>query len=218
MRKLILLGLTSMLVACSALPERSQHNDYHYQVNSNSDSWRYVWLPDAYSEPALLKKKFATYQSFYIAPTQLAVQESEFTEAELREFANFLESEAQKKLGAYKTPVSAPQVNGLNVQFALVNVETPNSILAVTSTVLPVGLAISFASLLATGEHTNVTTARIEVLISDGETGEPLFAAIDPTAGDKSLDNIIDPEQEIKKILKVWVDKLGHTLEQLPKS
>jgi 5,10-methenyltetrahydromethanopterin hydrogenase len=84
--------------------------------------------------------------------------------------------------------------------------------------VLPVGLAISYASLLTTGEHTNVTTARIEVLISDSQTKEPLFSAIDITAGEKSLDNILEPEEEIKSILRGWVNKLEQTLNQIPEN
>ncbi|MCL9773799.1 DUF3313 family protein [Vibrio methylphosphonaticus] len=218
MRTLIIMGLIATLTACSAVSERSKHNDFTYQVNANTDSWRYVWLPAEYSDQTLLKEKFSTYSNFYIEPTRLEVQDSEFSEQELREFADYLESEAQITLTRYKVPAFSPQANGLTVQFAISNVATPNSILATTSSVLPIGLAISYASMLTTGEHTNVTTARIEVLISDSQTKEPLFSAIDITAGEKSLDNILEPEEEIKNILRGWVNKLEQTLNQIPEN
>lgn len=216
MRILICIGLIVTLMGCSAVPEGSKRNDFTYQTNTKADSWRYVWLPVAYADQASLREKFSSYSNFYIAPTQLEGQGADLTEQKLREFANYLESEAQATLADYKTPVSSPQANSLTVQFALSNVVKPNPIRAATSSVMPIGLAISYASMLTKGEHTNVATARIEVLISDSQTKEPLFSAIDIVAGEKSLDNILEPEAEIKNILQVWVNKLEKTLIQIP--
>lgn len=216
MRSLIWMGLLVTLTACSMAPERSKSNEFEYHATNNPASWRYVWIPKKYVDKGTLKDKFSTYSSFYVAPTRLEVEGSEFDEVQLRAFADYLESEAKDTLGAYKSPTSTPELSsqksGLTVQFALSNVSTPNSILATTSTVLPIGLAISYASMLTTGEHTNVTTARVEVLISDSKSGEPLFSAIDIVAGDKSFDNILAPEEEIRKILRLWVNKLEQTL------
>jgi hypothetical protein len=86
-------------------------------------------------------------------------------------------------------------------------------VLAVTSSVLPVGLAISTISKVTTGEHTNVGSASVELLVSDAQTGKPLFAAIDREAGNKDFYTIIDSLDDAKDAINYWVDRLGVTLK-----
>ncbi len=102
--------------------------------------------------------------------------------------------------------------NSLRLSIAISNVETPNPILAVTSSLLPVGLGISTISKITTGEHTNVGSATIELLASDANTDKPLFAAIDREAGNKDLSTMIDSLDDAKDAINWWVDRLGQTL------
>ncbi len=85
------------------------------------------------------------------------------------------------------------------------NVETPNPILAVTSSVLPFGLLMSTISKVTTGEHTNVGSASVRLLVSDAQEGTPLFAAIDREAGNKDFSTMIDSLDDAKDAINYWM-------------
>lgn len=100
----------------------------------------------------------------------------------------------------------------LRVSVALTNIETPNPILAVTSSILPFGLGISSISKVVTGEHTNVGSATIELMISDATTGKPIVAVIDRKAGSKDFSTMIDSTDDARDAVDWWVARLGATL------
>lgn len=117
-----------------------------------------------------------------------------------------------ERISQYKKVVREPNGRSLRLSIALSNVETPNPILAVTSSVLPFGLAMSTISKVTTGEHTNVGSASIELLVSDAQDGTPLFAAIDRQAGNKDFSTMIDSLDDAKDAINYWVERLGVTL------
>lgn len=119
-----------------------------------------------------------------------------------------------KSLNTTLRVVEQPQLKTLRVTVAITNVQTPNPILAITSSVLPVGLGISTISKVLTGEHTNVGSASMEILVSDAITGEPIIAAIDRRAGNKDLSTMIDSSDDIKDAINWWVKRLSLTLAQ----
>ncbi|SMY33667.1 hypothetical protein PMAL9190_01126 [Photobacterium malacitanum] len=119
-----------------------------------------------------------------------------------------------KSLNTTLRVVEQSQLKTLRVTVAITNVQTPNPILAITSSVLPVGLGISTISKVLTGEHTNVGSASMEILISDAITGEPIIAAIDRRAGNKDLGTMIDSSDDIKDAINWWVKRLSLTLAQ----
>ncbi|OBU14977.1 hypothetical protein AYY19_18320 [Photobacterium aquimaris] len=119
-----------------------------------------------------------------------------------------------KALNTTLKVVEKPQQKTLRVTVAITNVQTPNPILAITSSVLPVGLGISTISKVLTGEHTNVGSASMEILVSDATTGEPIIAAIDRRAGNKDLRTMIDSSDDIKDAINWWVKQLSLTLAQ----
>lgn len=118
----------------------------------------------------------------------------------------------KQTISPYKAIVDQPTDKTLRLSIALSNIETPNPVLAVTSSVLPFGLAISTISKVTTGEHTNVGSASIELLMSDAVTGKPLFAAIDRQAGNKDLSTMIDSIDDAKDAIDYWIDRLNITL------
>lgn len=103
-------------------------------------------------------------------------------------------------------------VKTLRVSVAITNIDTPNPILAVTSSILPFGLGISSISKVVTGEHTNVGSATIESMISDATTGKPIVAVIGRKAGSKDFSTMIDSSDDARGALDWWVTRLGATL------
>ncbi|GAK83103.1 lipoprotein putative [Vibrio ponticus] len=74
-------------------------------------------------------------------------------------------------------------------------------------------MALSTISKVTTGEHTNVGSASIELLVSDASSGQALFAAIDRQAGNKDLSTMIDSLDDAKDAINYWVDRLAITLD-----
>ncbi|WWE60211.1 DUF3313 domain-containing protein [Parasalinivibrio latis] len=130
---------------------------------------------------------------------------------EVNDIANYFVGQL-KALDTRLKKVNEPGDKTLRVSIALTNVETPNPVLAVTSSVLPVGLGISTISKVITGEHTNVGAASVEVLISDAMTGEPIIAAIDRRSGNKDFSTIISSTDDAKDAINWWVERLANTL------
>ncbi|GIU19598.1 hypothetical protein TUM3792_17330 [Shewanella sp. MBTL60-007] len=133
-------------------------------------------------------------------------------EQEIIQVSQYLVSKIKDKASQRFELVTEPDDNTLRVSVALTNIETPNPILAVTSSILPVGLGISSISKVVTGEHTNVGSATIELMISDAKTAQPIVAVIDRKAGSKDLSTMIDSTDDAKDAIDWWVERLGKTL------
>ena len=131
----------------------------------------------------------------------------------INELSDYMVMRLKEKISTNKRIVDEPSDSTLRLSIAISNVETPNPILAVTSSVLPFGIGVSTISKLTTGEHTNVGEATIELLVSDSKTAEPIFAVIDRHVGDKDLDNIVDGLSGAKDAIDWWVNRLFVTFD-----
>ncbi|KHT47687.1 DUF3313 domain-containing protein [Vibrio sinaloensis] len=172
-----------------------------------------VWARIGLQDPDRLRAKLSGYDSVVIDQVFVVTDENALDEDEIKELSEYMVSRLTEKISPYKNVVQSPTGKSLRISVALSNIETPNPVLAVTSSVLPVGLAISTISKVTTGEHTNVGSASVELLVSDAQTGKPLFAAIDREAGNKDFSTIIDSLDDAKDAINYWVDRLGVTLK-----
>ncbi|WP_163392164.1 DUF3313 domain-containing protein [Enterovibrio norvegicus] len=172
-----------------------------------------VWTRIGLRDAERLKRKIAQYDAVVIDRIYVLTNEDNaLSDEQITELTVYLADRLTKKITQYKPVVNTPTANSLRLSIAISNVETPNPILAVTSSLLPVGLGISTISKITTGEHTNVGSATIELLASDANTDKPLFAAIDRETGNKDLSTMIDSLDDAKDAINWWVDRLGQTL------
>ncbi len=65
---------------------------------------------------------------------------------------------------------------------------------------------------VVTGEHTNVGSATIEMMISDANSGDPIVAVIDRRAGAKDLSTMVDSTDDARDAVDWWVERIGSTL------
>ncbi|EGU41974.1 hypothetical protein VII00023_00165 [Vibrio ichthyoenteri ATCC 700023] len=172
-----------------------------------------VWSKVGLRDADRLQKKLAEYDSVVIDQVIVVAEEESLSQDDINELSHYLVDQIKQKISPYKPIVEQATDDSLRLSIALSNVETPNPILAVTSSVLPFGLAISTISKVTTGEHTNVGSASIELLVSDAGTGKPLFAAIDRQAGNKDLSTMIDSLDDAKDAINYWVERLGVTMQ-----
>ncbi len=173
-----------------------------------------VWARVGLRDATRLKEKMDEYDSVVIDRVMVVVQESELDDEEIHELTTYMVEQLKVRISPVKKIVDQPGEKTLRLSIAVSNVETPNPVLAVTSSILPVGLGISTISKITTGEHTNVGSATVELLVSDSESDTPLFAAIDRQAGNKDFSTMIDSLDDAKDAINWWVDRLGVTLSQ----
>ena len=174
-----------------------------------------VWATKEIYDVESLKAVFQKYDSLILDQTWIVVDRKSsdnLSDNQVQEISQHLANELTAHLGKRFRLVETPTSTTLRLSIALTNIETPNPILAVTSSLLPVGIGISIASKIVTGEHTNVGMARIELLISDANSNQPLIAAIDKRSGNKDLGTMIDSMDDAKDAINWWVKRLGTTL------
>lgn len=135
------------------------------------------------------------------------------SEQEIVEVSEYLIEKIREKASTHFKLVATPGEKTLRISVALTNIETPNPILAITSSILPFGLGISTISKVVTGEHTNVGSATIEMMISDATTGAPIVAVIDRKAGSKDLSTMIDSTDDARDAVDWWVERIALTLK-----
>lgn len=175
-----------------------------------------VWAKRGIFNQRSLQRKMAQYDSIIYDQVYIVLDKEKsdhLSDDEMIEIKNYFIHQL-KSLNTVLKVVEKPQSKTLRVTIAMTNVQTPNPILAITSSVLPVGLGISTISKVLTGEHTNVGSASMEILISDATTGEPIIAAIDRKSGNKDLGTMIDSSDDIKDAINWWVKRLSLTLAQ----
>ena len=189
------------------------YEDFH---SGPKDGVDLVWAQRGIFNQRSLQRKIAKYDNIIYDQVHIMLDKEKsdhLSEAEIIMIKDYFINQL-KSLNTKLTVVEKPQPKTLRVTIAITNVQTPNPILAITSSVLPVGLGISTISKVLTGEHTNVGSASMEILISDATTGEPIMAAIDRKTGNKDFSTMIDSSDDIKDAINWWVKRLSITLAQ----
>ncbi len=213
----LVLGIVILLTACVHRPTLIQpatfktYEDFREGPKGGVDL---VWSQKRILSERALKRKLRKYDSIIYDPIQMVLDEKSqrsVSQSEIKEIQEHFLS-GLKQLNTQLTVVESPQKNTLRARIALTNLETPNPILAITSSLLPVGLGISTVSKVLTGEHTNVGSASMEILISDAMTGEPIIAAIDKKTGNKDFSTMIDSTDDIKDAIDWWLKRLSVSL------
>lgn len=177
-----------------------------------------IWTPNDIQNRADLNAILSKYNSVMIDPILVSLTDKQAYDglnpqelyALTAEFRKALSINLQDRYPIVKTP--GP--NTLRLKVGLTGVETPYRLLAATSTFMPVGLGVSTASKIITGEHTNVGSASMEIAVSDSQSGKVIFAAIDRRAGGKSPEKILDTKSDARKAFYWWAQRLRITLDK----
>ncbi len=216
-KALSLLLLSSFLAGCSAprihATKFTSYDDFSAGPEGGVDL---VWARLGLRSEERFKKKMKEYDSVIIDRVIVVVNEEDqpLDDDDINELVEHMQGELKEKIAPFKAIVEEPSESTLRMSIAISNVETPNPILAVTSSILPFGIGMSTISKLTTGEHTNVGSASIEILVSESVSEKPLFAAIDREAGNKDFGTMIDSLDDAKDAIDFWVDRLGVTLRE----
>jgi hypothetical protein len=174
------------------------------------------WTPPGVKTEADFKTSIRGYNKVLIDPIWLSMKNKESYDGvdpkKLNELVELFQQEIVKAIGNQYAIVTQPGPDVLRLSLALTGVESPNRLLAATSTFSPVGLGISTVKKLTTGEHANVGSASMEALVTDSLSGQTLFAAIDRHPGSKDFDKLSDPLSGAKEAFKWWAERFRMTL------
>lgn len=217
--RILVLGVSFLLTGCGVIHDYkksqmfSTFEDFRPGPEGGSDL---IWAEARINRIEDLRQILSKYDKVIVDQAWLVLDDKtrydNLDEQEIIEVSQYLVSRIKDKASQRFELVTEPSENTLRVSVALTNIETPNPILAVTSSLLPVGLGISSISKVVTGEHTNVGSATIELMISDASTGQPIVAVIDRKTGSKDLSTMIDSTDDAKDAIDWWVERLGKTL------
>lgn len=169
-----------------------------------------IWTAPAITDHETLKRILASYDNIMLDRVRIIMHKESTTvlsDTEIQRLSDYMAGELKPKLLNHYDIVGKSLKNTLRLTIVLTNIETPNPILAVTSSILPMGLGISIVSKIVSGDHTNVGYATIEMLIRDANTNEPLLAVIDRRSGDKDLGTIFDSTDDVEDAIRWWVNK-----------
>ncbi|ABZ78134.1 hypothetical protein Shal_3593 [Shewanella halifaxensis HAW-EB4] len=222
--RLFILSMTLLLTGCGVVQDYrnsqmfSSFDDFRPGPEGGSDL---VWAQPGIKSLKDLNHILGQYDNVIVDQAWLVLDDKtrydNLDDQDIVEVSHYLVSKIKNKASKRFNVIEQEQLSSdsaktLRVSVALTNIETPNPILAVTSSLLPFGLGISSISKVVTGEHTNVGSATIELMISDAQTGKPIVAVIDRKAGSKDFSTMIDSTDDAKDAVDWWVERLGSTL------
>jgi hypothetical protein len=164
--------------------------------------------------------QWSKYNRIWIEP--MAVYASPKSDLEklssedLNGLVNYLDAKLRQELkGDYRFTESAGE-NVMRLRVAITDADGGRPVLGVMSTVMPIGLAVSAVKKVATGTHSAVGSARIEMEILDSVSGERLAAAVDERAGAKwDLVGAFSKWDDVRDAFDYWAGRLKTRLAEL---
>ncbi len=102
----------------------------------------------------------------------------------------------------------------MRVQVAITEGEKSNVVLDTVSSVIPQARMLSGAKSLATGVSAFTGSAAGEMKVTDGGTGDLIFAAVDRRGGTKSLSGVTNSWNDVDEAFRYWAEKMRYRLCQ----
>lgn len=137
------------------------------------------------------KADFRRYTKIQLEPVVLvaaAAKSSAFStmsKEDQQAVVNFVDAQIREKLGQDYAFVTTGGADVMTLRVAITEARGSAVVLDTVSSVLPFGLALSAVKRVATGTHSAVGKAGVEMELLDGVTGARLAAAVDERAGRK---------------------------------
>lgn len=176
------------------------------------------WVPAEITSDAAFRASLRGYDKVIIDPIWVSLASDDSYDGlnpkALSELTDLFRKELIDAVSDRYTVVEKPGPGVLRLSMALTGIERPNRLLAATSTFNPIGLGISVASRVTTGEHTNVGSASMEALVTDSANDKAIFAAIDRHPGGKNPLKIYDTLADAKNAFKRWATRFRAVLDR----
>ena len=137
------------------------------------------------------KADFRVYTKILLEPVALIASNAKantfasMSKEDQQAVVNYVDAQIREKLGKDYAFVTRAGPGVMCLRVAITEAKGSAVVMDTISTVVPLGLAVSAVKRLATGTHSAVGRAGVEMEIKDSVTGERLAAAVDERAGRK---------------------------------
>lgn len=130
-------------------------------------------------------------------------------ENELNDLGRYFRAAIRKELAKDYKIVDEPSVGTMRFRLALTEARKSHVIMDMITSVLPIGLGASVAQKLATGTHSFVGKATVEMELKSATTGELLAAAVASRVGGKTFDaGKFSSWSDVKAAADHWAERL----------
>ena len=162
---------------------------------------------------------FSKYKMVHVDPVRIwQVKDSgnsDVSKEDLQRLADDFRAKVVWHLNQDYLVAPHPGPGVMRIQMALTEAEPSNVGMDVVETVLPPMQIFSGAQSMATGTRAFVGSASVEGKLTDGQTGELLFAAVDRRVGGKTLDGSMDSWDDVEQSFDYWADLIRKRLRRL---
>jgi hypothetical protein len=212
------LSLAALLCACSTTYEAREVQpsgflgDYSQLKKIDQDKVALLYANDDADRKKYDRVMIDPIQMY--GPTNGAL--AKLSKEDQQRLVNYLDASLRVYLTNSFTLVSQPGPNVLRLRMAITEAKGANVPMDVVSSVVPIGLAISFLKEMATGAHTAVGKAGLECEGLDSETGQRLFAFVDARVGRKVTGRFdkFKKWHTVQDSFDFWARQIADRLEQ----
>jgi hypothetical protein len=129
---------------------------------------------------------------------------------------NYADATLREQLAKDYTLVDKPGPGVMHLRVAITEADDANVTLDTISTVIPIGLALSGITALATGQWAFTGSAGVEAEMLDSVSNKRLFAAVDRRTGGKvtGKGDKFDDWRTVQNALDYWANKLRERLAE----
>jgi hypothetical protein len=188
--------------------------DYSMLQKGNGEEANYLYIDKS--------ANFAKYTKVYIKPVELWKSDasdsglSKLSPEDQQLLVNYFNTALADSLKSDFQIVSQPGPDVLVVHAAITDGRGSKPVLNVISSILPVGLVISYAKRAITGTGSAVGVIYVEGELTDGVSGKRIAAVVDARAGTKALRTKFNGTWgDAKLAFDWWAQRLDARLELL---
>lgn len=159
------------------------------------------------------------YDAVIVEPVQLwipqeVIDNNDVTIEELQMLTKFFHDALVRELSKVTNVVQQPGPKVLRLELAITAVRDTPKVMNAVSSVLPVGVVISFTSKAVTGEHVNVGEVAIEAIARDSMNGEVLAKFSDVKTGNKYSAYNYERLGQAKNAIDEWAETMRKRVEE----
>jgi hypothetical protein len=215
----LLLGCLTIIIGCAAtiqkreVPTSGFLKDYSQLREGKDDEALMVYINKGVN--------FHVYDSVLIDPVAVIVSEdsdmAKVSAEDRQKIANYFYAVLEQNLSKNYIIASKPGSLTMRLRVALTDIKNSQVFLDTVSTILPVGLAVDMISYAATGTHTYVGDANVEMELLDSMTGQRLAAAVDGRSGRKITGQLdkFNQWKDVKGACDYWAQRISQRLHEL---
>jgi Protein of unknown function (DUF3313) len=216
-RGFVLLALAGLLAGCAATSQARS-------VQTSGFLGDYSMLHEGKEGQALLvyqnpNTNWASYNKVMLDPVTVWMgadsKMADVSPEDQQRLADLLYVKVKDALQTDYKFVSAPGPGVLRLQVAITEADKPNAVMHTVSNIVPLMMILSQGKKLATGTQAFTGTASVEGKITDGATGQLLFAGVDKRGGGKGLARAVESGwADIEHAYDYWAHRLKYRLCQ----